>query len=480
MADLHAPVAAPRRTRRRPAPGTDDGVGEAEGADAPAGRRRRPSKWDRPPAPHDWRWWVGSVGKVMIAVSLLMFGFVAYQLWGTAIETAAAQRSLEDEFAQQLASLPQPADDAGAAPVETGAPTTAPSADGTTGATPATTTATTPSVAPGSNADPGGAEPGDGGDGTAAAGSAAAPVPVEAQVLPEIVEGDALARIEIPRIGVDDIVVAGVATSDLKRGPGHFPETPMPGQLGNSAIAGHRTTYGQPFFDVDRLQPGDPIRVTTLNGVFTYRVTGTRIVSPSDYGVIATADPTVARLTLTSCHPKWTARQRIIVSSELDPGESSPVGVPVLGYGRDEGAEAGGGGDVETGATGTLPADGGDPAATTGAGTVPAEADRATGEAPTTTAPPTTGAPGAADDLGAEPVRAGIADAFGEGWFSDPSANPQVGLWGLALIAVAGLAAALSRRARRDVVGLLVGIGPFAVALYFFFQNVNRLLPPNL
>ena len=80
-------------------------------------------------------------------------------------------------------------------------------------------------------------------------------LPVEAQNIPEIESGEAIARIEIPAIGVDDIVVAGVDSGDLKKGPGHFPTTPLPGQLGNSAIAGHRTTYGQPFFDVDKLRP---------------------------------------------------------------------------------------------------------------------------------------------------------------------------------------------------------------------------------
>ena len=113
-----------------------------------------------------------------------------------------------------------------------------------------------------------------------------------------------IARIEIPAIGVNDIVVAGVSPNDLKKGPGHYPDTPLPGQLGNAAIAGHRTTYGQPFFDVDKLVVGDEIVVTTLNGRYTYRVTGQEIVSPSDYQVVATIDPSRATLTLTSCHPR--------------------------------------------------------------------------------------------------------------------------------------------------------------------------------
>ena len=159
-------------------------------------------------------------------------------------------------------------------------------------------------------------------------------MPVDDQNLPSLENGDALARIEIPRIGVDDIVVAGVETGDLKRGPGHFPDTPLPGQLGNAAIAGHRTTYGQPFRNVDQLAPGDEIRVTTVSGIYVYRVTGQQIVSPSDYQVVATTDPSRANLTLTSCHPVFTARERIVIFSELAYTESAPVGEPILNYGR--------------------------------------------------------------------------------------------------------------------------------------------------
>ena len=81
-------------------------------------------------------------------------------------------------------------------------------------------------------------------------------------------EGDAVARIQIPKIGVDSIVVNGVSRDDLRKGPGHYPDTPMPGQFGNAAIAGHRTTYGAPFGDLDQLNPGDLIQVRTLQGNF--------------------------------------------------------------------------------------------------------------------------------------------------------------------------------------------------------------------
>ncbi len=386
-------------------------VSDAEPA---ATRPKRVRKFDRPPPPHDWRWWVGGVGKTLIATGLLLFGFVAYQLWGTGIETARAQNSLENEFEELLAGTPPS--------------TAAPAESAPAGSIPDT-------------------EP---------------PEPVPVASLPPVAEGDPIARIELPRIGVDKIVVAGVEKDDLKKGPGHYPETPLPGQLGNAAIAGHRTTFGQPFFDVDKLEVGDEIIVTTLAGRYVYRVTGQQIVSPSDYQVISTTDPTKATLTLTSCHPKYTARERIIITAELDPAASAgAVAEPTINYGRplDESDSA----DPDPANTVV------DPETTT-----VAEASPATdiAEDPTLTADP--------QSLDEEQISDGIADAFSEGWFSDPGANSQVLLWGLLLAAIGVVSYLLSKRAKRDWVGLLVGIVPFVIVLYFFFQNVNRLLPPNL
>lgn len=385
-------------------------VPDAEPEPLPVGRVR---KFDRPPPPHDWRWWVSGLGKTLIAVGLLMFGFVAYQLWGTGIETARAQNSLESEFEDLMA---------GTTPSTTVVTTTPPPVD----SVPVATLPPEPPV----------------------------------QELPVVQEGDPVARLEIPSIGSDHIVVAGVSKADLKKGPGHYPETPMPGQLGNAAIAAHRTTYGQPFFDIDKVQNGDEIVVTTLAGRFVYRVTGQQIVSPSDYQVIATTDPTRATLTLTSCHPKWTARERIIVSAELDPvASSAPAGQSTLNYGRPIDDLSG-----DTDPTNTIAPD----LPTTES--VPATADSVLDPASAGTTPQTSDS--AIDE--------GIADAFAEGWFSDPAANSQVALWGTLLAAIGIGSWLISRRAKRDWVGLLVGIVPFLIVLYFFFQNVNRLLPPNL
>src|SRR5438067_391432 len=136
-----------------------------------------------------------------------------------------------------------------------------------------------------------------------------------ADVPPPPPAGDAVAIIRIPKINVDKAVVQGVGTEDLKKGPGHYPNTPMPGQKGNAAIAGHRTTYGHPFYDLDALKPGDPIFVSTKDGKFRYEVDHSMSVDPHDVAVL---DPTPDNmLTLTTCTPRFSAAQRLIVVSKL-------------------------------------------------------------------------------------------------------------------------------------------------------------------
>jgi len=131
----------------------------------------------------------------------------------------------------------------------------------------------------------------------------------------EIGDGDSLTRIIIPDIQVDVVVVEGVSASALRAGAGHYPSTPLPCEAGNVAIAGHRTTYGRPFHNLDLLEPGDEIRLQTPIGECVYRVTGQTIVAPTDVSVIAST--TDNRLTLTTCHPKGSARQRLVVTAEL-------------------------------------------------------------------------------------------------------------------------------------------------------------------
>jgi sortase A len=221
---------------------------------------------------------LGAVGRTCITLGTLLLLFVAYQLWGTGIREAQAQNRLGNEFEEILE--------------EAATTTTLPPEEATTVGT----------IAPAA-------------------------------------EGDPTAQIRIPRIGVDKTVVEGVAVADLKKGPGHYPESPLPGQEGNAAIAGHRTTYGAPFNRIDELKPGDEIFVQTVQGEFRYLVRDTAdddgrfledgqgdgdghmIVSPTQVEVLE--DKGDNRLTLTACHPKYSARQRIVVVAELGPNQTA-------------------------------------------------------------------------------------------------------------------------------------------------------------
>ncbi|MBW3591940.1 MAG: class E sortase [Actinobacteria bacterium] len=128
--------------------------------------------------------------------------------------------------------------------------------------------------------------------------------------------GDAYALMQIPKIDLDVAVVEGVSVADLKKGPGHYPGSAVPGGLGNFVVSGHRTTYGGPFGDLDKVEIGDEITVIDRNQkVHKYVVSETKIVLPSEVGVIARTDE--ARLTLTTCHPKFSARERLIVVADL-------------------------------------------------------------------------------------------------------------------------------------------------------------------
>jgi sortase A len=212
-----------------------------------------------------------------VTLGLLILLFVAYQLWGTGIFTARAQESLKSDFkkAQEQYREDNPL-------VET--PTSVPKGG------PSTTVSPLRKGAP-------------------------PPTPPEGEV-----EG----MINIPRIGLNMAFVEGTNRDDLKKGPGHYDYTVPPGTLGNAAIAGHRTTYLHPFYDIDKLQPGDPIYIGTLDGKkFTYKMEWQRIVRPDETWV---ADKTPdAVLTLTSCNPKYSAAQRIVIRAKLVPTESDAV-----------------------------------------------------------------------------------------------------------------------------------------------------------
>jgi sortase A len=326
---------------------------------------------------------LAAIGRTMITVGTLMLLFVGYQLWGTGIRTAQAQDNLEDDFAARLA-------EADGAVVSTSSTSTS-STTSTTLDPAVTTTSRLPATT-------------------------AAPLPPE--LLPA--RGEVAGHIGIPSIGVDWWFVEGVSVDNLKEGPGHYPEAPLPGQAGNAAIAGHRTTYGAPFANVDQLQPGDEITITTLQGEFTYLVRETIIVRPSQVEVLNTGfwdfdrdgSPEPNVLTLTACHPKYSARERIIVGAELV-GDAAPTTPRIE------------------------------------SGPVPSPDDA--------------------------PI------AFEEGNLSGQraSARPAV-LWGLLCGSIWLFAWAVGREWRRlKWPSYAVGIVPFMVALFFFFEEFSRLLPAN-
>ncbi len=215
---------------------------------------------------------VRGAGKTLISAGVLILLFVIYQLYGTGLAHDRDQRNLRAQFAHHLASTP------------------------TTTVSPAPTAPTT----------------------AAAAG----------ETVPKDCEG-CVALIDIPKIGLHEVVVDGVGVDELQRGVGHYPGTKMPGQAGNVAFAGHRTTYGHPFNRIDELEPGDPIMVTNLAGVtYRYEMMDQQKVTPDHIEVLD--DTPDNRLTMTTCHPKFSAVQRLIVTarlaSPLAPPAVSPVG----------------------------------------------------------------------------------------------------------------------------------------------------------
>ena len=128
-----------------------------------------------------------------------------------------------------------------------------------------------------------------------------------------------IARLKIPKIGVNVIVVEGVTLERLAYGPGHYPQTKLFGEKGATGVAGHRTGWSAPFFNLDKLARGDEVIVETTAATYTYRVTDTIVVSPAHSEVLDGNPKSHAeqQLVLTTCTPKFTAKNRLVVFTDL-------------------------------------------------------------------------------------------------------------------------------------------------------------------
>lgn len=203
------------------------------------------------------------IGKVLIGAGVLLLLFTAYQIWGTSFQESRTQAGLRSQLQQESNSEEVRhalAEETALDKVPTGPPVTAPR-------------------------------------------TTAPP------------EGEPIGDIRIPVIGINQVVVEGTNTPDLRKGPGHYTGTPLPGQGGNAAVAGHRTTYGHPFYNLDSVKVGDPIVLTTLQGIFVYDATKSYVVSPTDTDVIKNVFADL--LTLTTCNPRFSASTRLIVEAKL-------------------------------------------------------------------------------------------------------------------------------------------------------------------
>ncbi len=406
---------------------------------------------DLPPAAPRLASVLGAAGRGLITTGVIVLLFVVFQLWGTDFQAARSQNHLRDDLDQRLEDAAglidifltedPVVDDQVSATTTT--IITAP--DSTTTVTTAGESATTTT-----NTVPGGYNP-----------------EVLALFFPE--DGDAVARIQMPTIDVDKIVVHGVAVSDLRKGPGHYSESSLPGSAGNTAIAGHRTTWGKPFNRVDELAPGDEIVVTSVSGEFRYRVLDPLkafehdlelidsignahiIVKPSATWVLD--DFGDDRLTLTACHPKLSSRQRIIVAAELiDDVVELPEWL----------IEANAAHDSETG-TETLPSDSDESIVTAPTGTEPTD---------------TTGTSSSDEQGGAEPTSAVDLD---EGLNGERDAIPGAVGWMIGALAFWYAGGWIGRRWLSGPWGRagarFAGLIPAALCLWFSFEMIDRALP---
>jgi sortase A len=412
------------------------------------------------------------VGLALVTAGLVVLLFVAYELVGTNLSEEHSQARLARDFNAAVASVPVVA---------------APS-----------TTTTVPPVPKGI------AKLAPAPKGIAKRLDWAAPVPRPGRIVPDpstatealpvTPPGGALDHLVIPAIGVDRYVVQGVAEADLQMGPGHYPGTPLPGQAGNVAIAGHRTTFGAPFFRLNEVHSGDLVYLTdTLGTTWVYKVVRQFVVAPSDVAVLdATSAP---ELTLTTCNPRFEATSRLVIRAvlltHLGRGTRVPKPLPVQ-------TAKDGRFPAVTGRSASLPTR---PHAslTTSHATVPSSVVPA---APATTVPTSSTSPSSGSSSTASTSDGGDPPTVGGGGDS-PTVGPSLGAasvvpsqtgsgtggagagavgWGVIALAAWAVARIVATRRRRynKVAVLLAGGLVSLVPLWFAFGNVVNLLPANI
>ena len=228
------------------------------------------------------RWTVRGLAELLVTAGVLVLLFAVYLVFWSDVRTAAAQHDLRATFEHQTQQVAAAAED----------------------------------------------RPAPDKPGRAKGAAKAAPAAFQ--------PGAGIAAMRIPRLGRDWewIVVEGVAPDDLAKGPGHFPGTAGPGEIGNFAVAGHRATNGEPFAYLDTVVPGDHVIVQTPTGWSVYTVTRSRLVAPTAVDVVTPvpgqpgAEPDQAVLTLVTCHPRWGSSQRLIVDGLLTESRTLAQGPP--------------------------------------------------------------------------------------------------------------------------------------------------------
>ncbi len=475
---------------------------------------------------------LAGTGRTFITVGVLMLLFVAFQLWGTGFQYNAGQDAVCKEFNTELAAQGKSArtcddqstnidefsaDQLGAAPIASNATspdqtaaTDLPNAPdnptvASTTSRPLTTVSPPVSAKAGVKVTTAPPTTGPPTTGPATDVTTAAPTGGDASgtTLPKVragrsqmqrpKSGKSLGQMVIPRLKKRLGFVEGAGVEDLKTGPGHYKTMPYPGEVGNVGIACHRTTYGAPCFNADLLKAGDSIFFDTVYGKFRYDVTDTFVVGPKDNKVLVQPTDGSRILTITTCHPKYTARQRLVIRAKLvgdavdtdlyfapevaptPTTKPTPVTTSTVDTLTFDSTVTNTVADTEDNPVVTEAVDSVPDASVTVPSTVYLGSAHA---APTTTTPE-------AASLGVEGANAsGSGPIWQFGWFKGARSFWFATLLWAVVCALIWFVAWLIARSRRRLARSIIYIGAFLIlfgpALFFCFQNLTHLLPENV